>query len=175
MFSPIPTWRRAAIRKRAAESGLDYLAYAPCAGIICPLPESALSIFWTSCSKRPRIEAALREDPSNSQRHENRVHLKNDMLRELWDEPASDPQGYETIRLRISDDLRQIMEDRLILLEDLQQVIDYAEKTGLKLRNRDTGRFLAHYKPASVTYWVEIRADGRWIHRALTPTATAWR
>ena len=47
------------------------------------------------------------------------------------------------------------MEDRLILVEDLQQVIDFAEKTGNKLVDGKTGHFFAHFKPTSVTYWIE--------------------
>ena len=52
------------------------------------------------------------------------------------------------------------MEERLILVEDLQQVIDYSERTGYRLLNRNTGHFMAHYKPASVTYWVEYSPSG---------------
>ena len=48
----------------------------------------------------------------------------------------------------------------MILVEDLQQVIGAAEKTGRKLLNRNTGRFIAHCKPASVTYWVEYSPSG---------------
>ncbi len=67
----------------------------------------------------------------------------------------AEAQGYQTLRLKISDEVQQRMEERLILVEDLQQVIDYSERTGSRLLNRNNGHFLAHYKPASVTYWVE--------------------
>ena len=54
------------------------------------------------------------------------------------------------------------MEDRQILVNDVSQVIDYAERSGNKLKNNVTDHYLAYYQPASVTYWVEYKpqADG---------------
>jgi hypothetical protein len=82
------------------------------------------------------------------------------MLREWWGETTAEVQGHEAIRLKISDQVQQLMEDRLILVEDLQRVIDAAETTGYKLLNRNTGHFIAHCKPACVTYWVEYSPSG---------------
>jgi hypothetical protein len=47
-------------------------------------------------------------------------------------------------------------------------VIEYAERTGRKLINPATGRYLASYRPTSVTYWVEYLpgADGFTIFNA---------
>ncbi len=59
------------------------------------------------------------------------------------------------MELTISDELRDTLEQRQILVEDIRQVIEYAEQSGNKLVNRETGHFLTHHKPAAVTYWVE--------------------
>jgi glutamate synthase (NADPH) small chain len=61
-----------------------------------------------------------------------------------------------------------LMEKRMILVEDVQQVVQWAEKTGHKLVNRESGAFLAHYRPGTVTYWVEYSPadDGYVIHNA---------
>jgi len=64
-------------------------------------------------------------------------------------------QTYEAIRLLISAKVQALMEKRLILVEDVQQVIEHAERTGARFQNRDSGHLLAGYKPASVTYWAE--------------------
>lgn len=47
-------------------------------------------------------------------------------------------------------------------------MIDFAERSGYRLLNRETGRFTAHFKPASVTYWVEYSrsGDGFVVHNA---------
>ncbi len=56
----------------------------------------------------------------------------------------------------------------MILVEDLEQVIEWAEKSGSKLVHRRSGHFLAHYAPTTVTYWVEYSpaADGFTVHNA---------
>ncbi len=94
-----------------------------------------------------------------SQRRENRVRLKNILLRELWSENGVEPEAYQQIRLTIPEQLRCLMEERMILVEDLQQVIQWAERTGNKLVHMETGHSLAHYRPGTVTYWVEYSAD----------------
>ena len=77
-------------------------------------------------------------------------------------------QAYESIRLIIADEVRVKLEQRLILTEDIQRVIEYAERTGRRLLNQGTGHTLAYFKPTSVTYWVEYlrQADGFAIYNA---------
>ena len=56
----------------------------------------------------------------------------------------------------------------MILVEDLLQVIQWAESTGTKLVQKKTGHYLAHYRPGNVTYWVEYSPvqDGVIVHNA---------
>ncbi|OPY68054.1 MAG: hypothetical protein A4E63_02109 [Syntrophorhabdus sp. PtaU1.Bin050] len=70
--------------------------------------------------------------------------------------------------LRISPEVREGMEERRILIEDLQKVIDHAEETGRKLYGKKTGYSLASFKPCSVTYWAEYSKtpDGYTVHNA---------
>jgi NADPH-dependent glutamate synthase beta subunit-like oxidoreductase len=160
MFFANPDLARSHIRRRIQESPRDYLAYcAMCRDYFAFTGKRTFHLL-DLIFETPRDEAALRKGPVYSQRHENRVRLKNAMLREWWGETTAEAQGYEAIRLKISDAVQQLMEERLILVEDLQQVIDAAERSGYKLLNRDTDRFIAHYKPASVTYWVEYSPSG---------------
>ncbi len=109
---------------------------------------------------------AARPPVGYSQRHENRARLKTTLLREIWGEAVQDRQA--PVKLVISDKLSSLMEDSLIMVSDLQQVVDYAERTGNKLQNTVNGHFLASYKPAFVTYWVEYSAgeDGFVVHDA---------
>ncbi|MGO9312007.1 MAG: pyridine nucleotide-disulfide oxidoreductase/dicluster-binding protein [Syntrophobacteraceae bacterium] len=160
MFFANPELAKSVIRRRVEESSLDYLAYcAMCRDYLAFSGKRTLHLL-DLIFETPRDEAALRKGPVYSQRHENRVRLKNAMLREWWGETMAEAQGYQTLRLKISDEVQQRMEERLILVEDLQQVIDYSERTGSRLLNRNTGHFLAYYKPASVTYWVEYSIAG---------------
>jgi len=160
MFFANPDLAKRQMRRRIEESQRDYLAYcAMCRDYFAFTGKRTLHLL-DLIFETPRDEAALRKGPVYSQRHENRVRLKNAMLREWWGETTAEAQGYETIRLKISDAVQQLLEERLILVEDLQQVIDAAERTGYKLLNRDNDHFIAHYKPASVTYWVEYSPSG---------------
>ena len=57
--------------------------------------------------------------------------------------------------LEISDDVKRIMLDRHILDQDLIQVIQYAEKTGEKLYQKDSECFLAKLKLNTVYFYAE--------------------
>lgn len=156
------------IERRIAESPLDYIAYcAMCRDYLAHRGKHAVHLLDLVLGM-PFDEAATRKGPVYSQRHENRVHLKSALLRKLWGEDVAERETYEKIELIFSDSVRELMETRLILVEDLQKVIEYAETTGNKLVNRETGHSLAHHKPASVTYWVEYspQGDAFFIHNA---------
>ncbi|HUW66130.1 MAG TPA: 4Fe-4S dicluster domain-containing protein [Spirochaetia bacterium] len=141
------------IDRRAGESGTDYVAYcAMCRDRLASRGKPALHILDLIYG-RATESLALRPDPGYSQRHENRARLKARLLKEVWGEKVADPTGFENVKLEISGEIKTVMENRLILVEDVQKVIEYAERTGNKLVNQD--RFLAYFKPVSVTYWVE--------------------
>jgi glutamate synthase (NADPH/NADH) small chain len=69
-------------------------------------------------------------------------------------------EEYQQIRLHIPDDVKHLMEMRLILEEDLQRAIHHAEKTGEKFVSPTTGRFLTSHRPDRVTFWVEFSTHG---------------
>ncbi|MCB9423405.1 MAG: (Fe-S)-binding protein, partial [Ardenticatenaceae bacterium] len=93
--------------------------------------------------------------PGFSQKHENRARLKRQILQERWGETVNGEEDYAGIKLNLSDEVLALMEDRLILAEDVQQVIAFAERTGQKLLSPATSHFLAQFRPNTVTYWVE--------------------
>lgn len=155
MFFANPELARKTIERRIGESAVDYVAYcAMCRDYLASRGKRTLHLLDLFFG--PSIDAAAeRKGPGYSQRHENRARLKSALLQGLWGENVAEQEGYERIRLKISDEVRERMQERLILEDDLRRVIDYAEKTGKKLLNSKTGHCLAHHKPASVTYWVE--------------------
>jgi hypothetical protein len=64
-------------------------------------------------------------------------------------------QAADQIKLEISDDVRHMLEERHILDEDLIQVIQNAEKTGEKLYEPETGRFLSKLHIKNVYFYAE--------------------
>jgi hypothetical protein len=112
--------------------------------------------------------AARRKGPTFSERHANRAGLKRRLLKDLWSEAMDDLNPAAHIRLLIPPEVQETLEQRLILVEDLQQVVAQAEQTGERLLNKHSGHFLASHKLGSVTYWVEYtpEADAYRIHNA---------
>jgi glutamate synthase (NADPH) small chain len=156
------------IERRISESENDYLTYcAVCRDFFASKGKSTLHLLDLIYESDPEIRAS-RKGPGYSQRHENRARLKQKLLKKIWGETMPEQLKYESIKLEISDEVSQLLEERLILVEDIQQVIEYAERTGYKLMQPQTGRFLAHYKPTQVTYWVEYapQEDGYKIYNA---------
>jgi hypothetical protein len=168
------------VQRRIAEGEADYVTYcAMCRDFFAAQGKRTLHILDMIYDQD--VEAcALRRGPGYSQRHENRARLKRKLLKEVWSEPMDEKKSHYSIQLLIDDDVQERLEQRLILVEDIQQVIEYAEQTGRKLLNRTNGHFLAYFKPNSVTYWVEyLPQDDAYIifnaysHRMEVPGSTS--
>lgn len=146
--------------RRISESKSDYLTY--CSMCRDRFVAAGKRTFHMLDLIYGSDKSALAERiyPGYSQRHDNRIRLKNKMLREVWGEEVGEKKSFEKIELELSNEVREIMENRLILVEDVQKVIEHAEGGGNKLYNEDTGRYLACYRPASVTYWVVYSRRG---------------
>lgn len=148
------------VQRRIEASPADYVTYcATCRDFFAAHGKRTLHlldlIFAADLEER-----ATRPDPGYSWRHENRARLKRKLLKEVWGEEMPDQAAYEAIHLQIPAEVRARLEERLILVEDIQQVIEFAERTGARFLDPDTGRFLASHRPASVTYWVEYSPHG---------------
>ncbi|MEJ2578976.1 MAG: (Fe-S)-binding protein, partial [Kineosporiaceae bacterium] len=157
-----------AVQRRIAQSPHDYLTYCVmCRDLFADRGKPSLHLLDLLGGDDLAARAA-RPGPGYTQRHENRARLKRDLLRDLWGEQMDDPGDGPAIRLRVDAQVRERLEDRLILDADLAQVIAQAESTGAVLRDPRTGHLLAHHRPHAVTYWVEYTRDGDVyaVHRA---------
>jgi Fe-S oxidoreductase len=102
-------------------------------------------------------EKALRKPPGYSLRRENRLRLKELLLKNLWGETMeTKAKSYEEIKLIVPPEILEKIERELILLEEIQQVIYYAENTGNKILQSENNRFIAHLQLGIITYWVEF-------------------
>ncbi len=149
---------QATVRRRIAESAADYVTYcAVCRDFFAAQGKRTLHLLDLIFGAEGDPAA---NGPGYSQRHENRARLKHKLLKTVWGETVAEQDDYEAIELHLSDEVRARLEDRLILLEDVQQVIAYAERTQARLVDPASGHVLAHYRPAAVTYWVEYAPEG---------------
>lgn len=114
-------------------------------------------------------DPAARPSPGYSARRENRVRLREGMLRDLWGEdagPGAEP--YESVRVAFTDQAAANLEARRILVSDVQKVLFHARASGKRFVHGETGRFLVRHRPVVVTYWVEFEetGDGYLVHNA---------
>jgi len=151
-----PELAKKIVEDRISESTTDYVAYcAMCRDNFASMGKRTFHlldlIFGTNLE-----EAAIRPSVGFSYRHENRAKLKRKLLHSLWKEAPQEKEGaYLAINLLLDERVLEIMEVRRILIEDIQQVIELAERTGRKFINPDNGHSLAQFRPFKVTYWVE--------------------
>lgn len=140
------------IARRAGESPHDYLATcAMCRDRLAGAGKRAyhlLDLLFPGGKDDP----AARPDPGFSYRHEARARLKRQLLETVWHEPQP-PEAPPAVRLVIPDAVRRVMEARHVLDSDVARTVAHAEATGRKFQDKDTGRYLAGFATARVTYW----------------------
>ncbi len=140
------------INRRISESQADYLTYCSmCRDNFAGQGKTSYHILDLILGNER--DCSEYKVPGYSDRRENRARLKRSLLGEIWGEVMDEP--HTDIKLIINDDVRKIMEDRMILDSDVINVIGHAESTGDKFVNTDNSHYIAFFKPASVTYWVE--------------------
>lgn len=156
---------------RAAEHEGDYLAYcAMCRDRLAKSGKRVLHLLDVLFAGE--ADPGERPDPGFSARQENRFRLRERLLAEHWKEKSPAMEAYEKIELIMSPETAESLERRRVLVRDVKQAIEYAERTGKRLQHVERGTFLASHKPGAVTFWVEYRPKGEafevqsaWSHR----------
>ncbi|TCO71820.1 pyridine nucleotide-disulfide oxidoreductase/dicluster-binding protein [Marinisporobacter balticus] len=118
-------------------------------------------------------DASLQKIPTLSEKNKNRTKLKMKLLKEIWgEEQDMDLMKHYNFKLNIPDDVMNIMEERYILVSDIEKVIDNARRNNERFFNPDTYNYLARLKFENVTYWVryeekenEIYVNSVYSHR----------
>jgi glutamate synthase (NADPH) small chain len=148
------------ILRRVRENGLDYLTYCSmCRDLFAGQGKRCLHLLDLLFERDVEVRST-RPCPDWSQRRGNRQQLKQRLLKDCWTEVITGHSAEPPPRLIISPPVRAVLEQRLILDDDIRQVISHGETTGRKLRHAETGRFLAGHKQGSVTYWAEYNPVG---------------
>lgn len=164
-----PDMAKEVIRRRSEESGLDYMAYcAMCRDSLAGVGKRAMHLLDLFFPLEGESDPAARKRPGWSQRQENRARLKTRLIKEIWQEDFGFMEEHQTIRLILSSEVQTLLDERRILVEDLQKTVLQAEKTGQRFRHPGTGRYKASFKPYKATFWIEYtpRENGFEIHNA---------
>jgi len=90
-----------------------------------------------------------------SERRQNRLHLKQQLLKEYWNETFLMENNKK--QLIISPELREKLNKEMILETDIFTVIEYCEQSGQKLLDSEAGTYAGHRQIGNMTFWVEYR------------------
>jgi Fe-S oxidoreductase len=152
----------ARLGKRSGETALPYLTYCVnCRDGLASKQKPTVHLLDLVYG----VERELRA-PNWSEKRYNRRKLRSDMLKRHFGEPAMEKEN--PINLIIDNEVQGILDERMILHDDIKEVIGHAEKTGLVVKDTGTGSFVASLRLANVTYWVRYQAspDGYVIRNA---------
>lgn len=95
--------------------------------------------------------------PFWSERRDNRTRLKRELSEELRGVVMEEKKR---LNLVIEAELEEKMERLHILRSDIEEVIEHAQEEKSYFINQETGRNIACYRPANVSFWVEYAQEG---------------
>lgn len=154
-----PTLAEDSIHRRANCTPNDMVTYcAMCRDNLAATGKPVLHLLDFFWPETPDAHPTLRPSPHWSQRRENREWLKQYLLAKLWPDGGVTPKkAHQHLKLLLAPELAATLNRRRILIEDIQQVIHYAETSGRKFVHQKTGDFLAAFRPGNTTFWVAYK------------------
>lgn len=105
--------------------------------------------------------------PDISEKRRNRRALKRELLREYWNEET---KGMEPeFKVTYTPEARAMMDQRMILTEDVENVLRAMRETGEAVLDGESGLIIARTRIGNTTFWVSFTEDGAdayIVHRA---------
>ena len=110
--------------------------------------------------------------PDISAKRYNRLSLKQQLLKEVWDEEVEAVDLGFTIEYTRSAEV--MMDDRMILKTDVIRVLQSLRETGEAILDEETGLIVTRARLGNVTFWVKCTETdtGYLIHRAYSHRMT---
>lgn len=150
-----PPFASHSVQKRISQNNNPYITYCSnCRDIFA----SAGKEVWHILDIIFDIKNENRKEPTVSERRNNRLRLKEQMLREFWKEDIV--MKNNVTKLQVSPQLREKLNKEMILETDLLAVINHCEESGEKMLDPEKGTFFGHMRIENMTYWVEYRVKG---------------
>lgn len=103
-------------------------------------------------------ERGKRMPPDLGKRRDNRLELKEKLLSLYGGEKPPARLQNEGISLEIPEHLMEKMNKNLMLREQAHKVVAFAEVSGNKLYDENSGNMISHLRQGQLTFWVEYRA-----------------
>jgi hypothetical protein len=110
--------------------------------------------------------------PDISEKRYNRLSLKQELQKEVWNEEV------EAVELGFTIDYTpeaiEMMDDRMILKSDVTRVLQSLRETGEAILDEETGLIVTRARLGNVTFWVKFTETetGYLVHRAYSHRMT---
>jgi len=147
-----PSFTREVVKARTTENSNPYIAYCiNCRDIFAAAKKPVYHILDILFG----LHDSGRQPPTLTDRRSNRVNLKRQILSEFWrDEPEMETKESK-MNLHIGPQLRQKLNNEMILETDIEAVIEHCESTGRTVLDPESGYFTGHLKIGNMTYWAQ--------------------
>ena len=110
--------------------------------------------------------------PDISAKRYNRLGLKNELLKDVWNEEVSAVDlGFA---IDYTEEAAKMMDDRMILKTDVIRVLQSLRETGEAILDEETGLYITRARLGNVTFWVKFTEteSGYLVHRAYSHRMT---
>ncbi|MDO4176935.1 MAG: NAD(P)-binding protein [Bacillota bacterium] len=143
--------------QRISESELPYITYC----------SNCRDAFEQEGKEAPHILDLIfgheTEQCTLTQRRENRIWLKKQLLKQFFGElPIGDDMegNMESVKLEMSDEVRQKLSREYILEDEAAEVVGFCERTGRTLHDTESDTYTGYRKIGNLTYWVTYKKKG---------------
>ena len=110
--------------------------------------------------------------PDISAKRYNRLSLKQELQKEVWNEEVeADMPGFT---IDYTPEAIEMMDDRMILKSDVTRVLQSLRETGEAILDEETGLIVTRARLGNVTFWVKLTETetGYLVHRAYSHRMT---
>lgn len=104
--------------------------------------------------------------PDISEKRYNRLMLKQELLKNLWNEEQKTVEA--EYKIEYTDEALKLMDERFILKSDVEAVIEHARETNEVIYDEESKLYISCARPGNVTFWVkyDLTDQGYLVHRA---------
>ncbi len=153
-----PAFAREVVKVRTNQGNNPYIAYCVnCRDIFAAAKKPVYHILDILFG----LNGSRHVPPTITERRHNRIRLKRNILKEFWREDENMGEKANGFMLYMTPELRNKLNNEMILEGDVQTVIEHCENSGKKVAYAETGHYIGHLQIGNMTCWAEyVPRDG---------------
>jgi Fe-S oxidoreductase len=97
--------------------------------------------------------------PSLTQRRQNRMTLKENLLREIWSEEAMVKPKEPKYRLHITPEIQSKMDKQQLIEDDIIKVLEETDRLNRRTYAAESDTYICYAELGYITCWVEYRVN----------------